>query len=48
MVKSKSDARRLIEQGGVKFGDTVIDFVEAAVEEGVYRVGKRKFLQISL
>ncbi len=46
LAKSKSDARRVMEQGGVKKDDTVIDFLDAIVEEGVYRVGKRKFLRI--
>lgn len=48
IVKSKSEARRLIEQGGVKHEDTVINFVEVVVDEGVYRVGKRKFLRVTL
>ena len=46
LVSSKSDARRMIEQGGVKKDDTVIDSVDAKAEAGTYRVGKRKFLRI--
>jgi tyrosyl-tRNA synthetase len=48
LASSKGDARRLIEQGGVKCNDTVIDSVDAEVTEGVLRVGKRKFLKVSL
>lgn len=43
---SNSEARRLIEQGGLKKGDTVIQSIDALAEEGVYKVGKRKFLRI--
>lgn len=47
LVASKSEARRLIEQGGVKMGDIVIDSIDAQVEEGEYKIGKRKFVKIS-
>ncbi len=43
---SKSEARRLIEQGGVKFGDKPVTSVDAKAEEGIWKVGKRKFLKI--
>ena len=46
LIASKSDGRRLIEQGGVKKEDVVIGTVEAEVEVGVYKVGKRKFLRV--
>ncbi len=48
LVASKSEGRRLIEQGGVKMGDTVIDSIEAEVAEGEYKIGKRKFVKITL
>ncbi|MSR67425.1 tyrosine--tRNA ligase [Candidatus Peribacteria bacterium] len=47
-VLSKSEARRLIEQGGVKVGDVVVKSVDAKAETGVVRVGKRKFVKIFL
>ena len=46
LTASKSDARRLIEQGAVKLDDKVIDSLEATVAAGVLKVGKRKFVKI--
>jgi len=43
---SKSEARRLIEQGGVKVNDKAVTDVGAKAEEGVVKVGKRKFVKI--
>lgn len=47
-VSSKGEARRLIEQGGVKLNDVVVKAVDAIVEAGVLKVGKRKFLRIHI
>ncbi|MBT3835337.1 tyrosine--tRNA ligase [Candidatus Peribacteria bacterium] len=48
VCKSKSEARRNIEQGGVKIDDETVSSVEAIVEgECVVKVGKRKFLKMS-
>lgn len=44
---SKSEARRLIEQGGVKVDDKTVTSVDAKAEKGVVKVGKRKFLRLS-
>lgn len=56
LASSKSEARRLIEQGGVsvaagphpdgKINDNVVKSVDAKVEEGLVKVGKRKFTKI--
>jgi tyrosyl-tRNA synthetase len=46
-VSSKSEGRRLIEQGGVKLNDEVVP-LDAVVAEGVLKVGKRKFVKIRL
>ncbi|MBM3230755.1 tyrosine--tRNA ligase [Candidatus Peregrinibacteria bacterium] len=46
IVASKSEARRLIEQGGIKKDDEHVASIEALAEKGVYRVGKRKFVKI--
>jgi tyrosyl-tRNA synthetase len=46
LVGSKSDARRMIEQGGVKKDDAVVDSIDAKAEVGVYKVGKRKFIKL--
>ena len=48
LVASKSEARRLIEQGGIKMSDTVIESLNTVVAEGEYKIGKRKFIKISL
>lgn len=48
LAASKSEARRLIEQGGVHLNDEKIADPLAKVEKGVLKVGKRKFLRISL
>jgi tyrosyl-tRNA synthetase len=45
-VASKSEARRLIEQGGVKVDDVAVTSVEAKAEKGIVKVGKRKFLRL--
>jgi len=49
LAKSSSDARRLIEQGGVRIDDEKVQDIELRVEprEGmIIRVGKRRFLRI--
>ncbi len=46
LVVSKSEAKRLIEQKGIKVNDEVVESMEEKVSEGVVRVGKRKFLQM--
>ncbi len=47
-VTSKSEARRLIEQGGVKVNNATVKSVDAKAEEGIVKVGKRKFVRITL
>ena len=48
LAPSRSEARRLIQQGGVKFNDATVDKIDAVipVSEGVLRVGRRKFLKL--
>ncbi len=46
LAPSKSEAKRLIEQGGVKLDDAVISDINAAAGEGILKVGKRKFLRL--
>ncbi|NOS67595.1 MAG: tyrosine--tRNA ligase [Candidatus Peribacteraceae bacterium] len=48
LAPSKSEARRLIEQGGVHMNDVTVKTIEMKVEKGILKVGKRKFLRISL
>ncbi|MGB9881057.1 MAG: tyrosine--tRNA ligase, partial [Anaerolineae bacterium] len=50
LASSASDARRLIEQGGVRIDDEKVEDISLVVEpkEGmVIRVGKRKFVQLA-
>ncbi len=46
LASSKSDARRLVEQGGVTLNDRMITEINAKVEEGIVKVGKRKFAKL--
>jgi len=45
---SKSEARRLIQQGGVRLDDATVDSVDRLVEprEAILQVGKRRFLRL--
>ena len=50
LVKSKSEARRLIEQGGLKLDGRTVEDVSARLEfkeEAVVQVGKRKFVRVT-
>ena len=48
-VSSLSEARRLIEQGGLRFNDAPITEAEATVRgPGVLRAGKRRFLRLEV
>ncbi len=46
LVTSKSEARRLIEQGGVKLDDVALTHIDAVAQKGILKVGKRKFLRL--
>jgi tyrosyl-tRNA synthetase len=50
MVKSKSEGRRLIQQGGIRINGSTIENIDAmvmpAASEQIIQVGKRKFLRI--
>ncbi len=46
-VTSKSEARRLIEQGGLKFDDEKVPGItETILKTGVLKIGKRKFVKV--
>jgi tyrosyl-tRNA synthetase len=50
MVSSKREARRLIEQGGVKLDGVAVGSADAIVEPGqgdVLQVGRRRFVQLT-
>ncbi len=49
LAKSKSEARRLIQQGGVKLDDEKVDSIELMVPVGdgmILQVGKRRFVRL--
>ena len=46
IIPSKSEARRLIEQGGIHMNERTVQSIDAKVESGVVKVGKRKFLKV--
>lgn len=48
LIPSKSEARRLIEQKGIQMNDVAVSSLDQAAEAGVVKVGKRKFLKITL
>lgn len=49
VVSSKTEARRLIQQGGVKINDKVIDDIDCILDSGKYvvQVGKRRFVELN-
>lgn len=49
LLPSKSEARRLIKQGGVKFnGEVIMDINYKISKSGILKIGKRKFLKIEV
>ncbi|MDD5103345.1 MAG: tyrosine--tRNA ligase [Candidatus Peribacteraceae bacterium] len=48
LVSSKSEARRVIEQGGVKMNNKVVQSLGEGIESGILQVGKRKFVHVDL
>ncbi len=46
LIPSKSEARRLVEQKGITLNDMVVTALDQPAEEGIVKVGKRKFLKI--
>lgn len=48
LAPSRSEARRLVQQGGVKLNDIAIEKIDALIPvcEGILRVGRRKFLKL--
>ncbi len=49
MATSKSEARRLIQQGGVSINDAKVSDIAVRIEKGefIFKVGKRKFLRVT-
>ena len=46
LVPSKSEARRILEQGGIRMNNKVVQSIDALIEDGTVNVGKRKFLRV--
>lgn len=47
-IPSKSELRRIIEQGGLKLNDAPITNIKVTIKPGVYKVGKRRFYKITI
>ncbi len=47
LVSSKSEARRMIEQKGVRLNSEVVQDVETMVSKGVLQVGKRRVIKLT-
>lgn len=45
-ARSKSDAKRLIEQGGVSLNDNKITNSESEISDGLLKVGKRRIIKV--
>lgn len=45
-AQSKSDAKRLIDQGGVSLNNKKISNPDSRIEEGTLKVGKRRFVKV--
>jgi len=48
LIPSKSEARRLVEQKGITLNDETVSSTDQVAEEGIVKVGKRKFLKIAI
>lgn len=48
LAASKSEARRIMQQGGVKVNDEAVTDLGAEVKKGMLKVGKRKFLKVTI
>ncbi|MFA6038951.1 MAG: tyrosine--tRNA ligase [Candidatus Peribacteraceae bacterium] len=48
LAPSKAEARRLVQQGAVKMNEETVTTIDAKAEPGILRVGKRKFLKVTL
>jgi len=48
LVSSKSEGRRLISQGGIKLNESTVTSPETKAEEGIVRVGKRRFIKLRI
>jgi tyrosyl-tRNA synthetase len=48
LAPSRSEARRLVSQGGVRLDDATVEKIDAVIpaREGVLRVGRRKFVRL--
>lgn len=46
VVESKSDWKRLVESGAVTLDDILIEDYKALAKNGIYKIGKRRFLKV--
>lgn len=47
-IKSNSEAKRLISQDGISINNRKVESLSAKLEEGILKIGKRKFVKIVL
>jgi tyrosyl-tRNA synthetase len=47
-IKSNSEAKRLINQGGISINNRRVEGQNSKLEEGILKIGKRKFIKIVL
>lgn len=48
LIESKSEWKRLVEQGGVSVDDELVTDYKALAKNGVYKIGKKKFIRIRI
>jgi len=48
LVASRNEARRLLQQGGITYQNTKIEGEDWPLQEGILKVGKRRFLKLTV
>jgi len=48
LLESRSEAKRLIEQGGVVFNEQRADLFTKISENGILKIGKRNFIEVNI
>ncbi len=46
LIESKAEWKRLVEQKGVSLDDILVDDYKALAKNGVYKIGKKKFIRV--
>jgi tyrosyl-tRNA synthetase len=48
LLESRSEAKRLIEQGGIVFNEHKVDLFTKISENGILKIGKRNFIEVNI